>query len=121
MSQRAQPWVPIAALPINKKGARATETLGTTQPGVQLSRVCLHSLAGSKHATLDVPGDAGVVSLADKTNTLHAMQLRFVYRISSRAHMHATPCGGEVRHGVTSGVSRETSLNKHVTPHLHWE
>ena len=32
-----------------------------------------------------------------------------------------TPCGGEVRHGVTSGVSRETSLNKHVTPHLHWE
>ena len=29
--------------------------------------------------------------------------------------------GGEVRHGVTSGVSRETSLNKHVTPHLHRE
>ena len=29
--------------------------------------------------------------------------------------------GGEVRHGVTSAVSRETSLNKHVTPHLHRE
>ena len=29
--------------------------------------------------------------------------------------------GGEVRHGVTSGVSCETSLNKHVTPHLHRE
>ena len=28
--------------------------------------------------------------------------------------------GGEVRHGVTSGVSRETSLNKHVTPQLYW-
>ena len=26
--------------------------------------------------------------------------------------------GGEVRHGVTSGVSRETGLKKHVTPHL---
>ena len=29
--------------------------------------------------------------------------------------------GGEARHGVTSGVSCETSLNKHVTPHLHRE
>ena len=29
--------------------------------------------------------------------------------------------GGEVRHGVTSGVSRETSSNKYVTPHLHRE
>ena len=29
--------------------------------------------------------------------------------------------GGEVRHGATSGVSRETSSNKHVTPHLHRE
>ena len=29
--------------------------------------------------------------------------------------------GGEVRCGVTSGVSCETSLNKHVTPHLHRE
>ena len=28
---------------------------------------------------------------------------------------------GEVRHGVTSGVSHETSLNKHVTPHFHRE
>ena len=26
--------------------------------------------------------------------------------------------GGEVRHGVTSGASCKTSLNKHVTPHL---
>ena len=29
--------------------------------------------------------------------------------------------GGEVRHGVTSGVSCETSLNKQVTPHIHRE
>ena len=29
--------------------------------------------------------------------------------------------GGEVRHAITSGVSRETSLNKPVTPHLHRE
>ena len=29
--------------------------------------------------------------------------------------------GGEVRHGVTSGVSCETSSKKHVTPHLHRE
>ena len=29
--------------------------------------------------------------------------------------------GGEVRHGVTSSVSRETSLNEHVTPHLRRE
>ena len=29
--------------------------------------------------------------------------------------------GGEVRNGVTSGVSGETSLNRHVTPHLHRE
>ena len=55
--------------------------------------------------------------------------------------IHDTPCGGEVRHGVTSGVSCETrtendngdevrhgvtsgvscktSLNKHVAPHLY--
>ena len=29
--------------------------------------------------------------------------------------------GGEVRHGVTSGVSCETSLNMYVIPHLHSE
>ena len=32
-----------------------------------------------------------------------------------------TGIGGKVRHGVTSGVSCETSVNKHVTPHLHRE
>ena len=40
--------------------------------------------------------------------------------------MADTPCGGEVRHGVTSGISRETSINnlyvnvksiKHVSKH----
>ena len=36
-------------------------------------------------------------------------------------HVRKNGIGGEVRHGVTSGVSRETSLNKHVTPHLHME
>ena len=29
--------------------------------------------------------------------------------------------GGEVRHGVTSGVSRVTSKTRNVTPHLHRE
>ena len=32
-----------------------------------------------------------------------------------------TPWGGEVLHGVTSGVSRETSETWYVTPHLHRE
>ena len=36
-------------------------------------------------------------------------------------HVRQTGNGGEVRHGVKSGVSRETSSNKHVTPHLHGE
>ena len=36
-------------------------------------------------------------------------------------HVRRNGIGGEVRHGVTSGVSCETSLNKHVTPHLHRE
>ena len=36
-------------------------------------------------------------------------------------HVRKTGIGGEVRHGVTSGVSRETSSNKHVTTHLHRE
>ena len=36
-------------------------------------------------------------------------------------HVRNTGIGGEVRRGVTSGVSCETSLNKHVTPHLHRE
>ena len=36
---------------------------------------------------------------------------------ASRARSNSI--GGEVRHGgVTSGASRETSLSKHVTPHL---
>ena len=39
----------------------------------------------------------------------------------ARGRCERNGIGGEVRHGVTSGVSRETSLNKHVTPHLHWE
>ena len=32
-----------------------------------------------------------------------------------------TGIGGEVRHGLNSGVLCETCLNKHVTPHLHRE
>ena len=30
-----------------------------------------------------------------------------------------TPCGGEVRHGATSGVSYETSLNSYVINSCH--
>ena len=36
-------------------------------------------------------------------------------------HVRTNNIGDEVRHGVTSGVSCETSLNKHITPHLHRE
>ena len=36
-------------------------------------------------------------------------------------HVRKTGIGGEVRHGVTSDVSCETSSNKHATPHLHRE
>ena len=36
-------------------------------------------------------------------------------------HVHKSGIGGEVRHGVTSGVSCETSLNKHGKPHLRRE
>ena len=36
-------------------------------------------------------------------------------------HVRKTGIGGEVRHGVTSGASCETSFNTHVTPHLHRE
>ena len=35
--------------------------------------------------------------------------------------MYENGIGGEVRHGVTSGVSCETPSSKHVTPHLHRE
>ena len=38
-----------------------------------------------------------------------------------RGHVRKHGIGGEVRHGVTSGVSRETSSNKQVTAHLHRE
>ena len=34
-------------------------------------------------------------------------------------HVRKTGIGCEVRYGVTSGVSCETSLNKYATPHLH--
>ena len=48
-----------------------------------------------------------------------------VLRRAFRARrVRTTGVGGcEVRHGATSGVSlsRETSLNKHVTPRLHRE
>ena len=33
-------------------------------------------------------------------------------------HVRKSGIGGEVRHGVTSGVPGETSLDKRVTPHL---
>ena len=42
----------------------------------------------------------------------HALRARNVRKVG---------IGGDVRHGVTSGVSFETSLNEHVTPHLHRE
>ena len=36
-------------------------------------------------------------------------------------HVRTNGVGGEVRRGVTWGVSCKTSLNKHVTHHLHRE
>ena len=46
------------------------------------------------------------------------MVLRRAFRAR---HVRETGIGGEERHGATSGVSCETSLDKHVTPHLHRE
>ena len=46
------------------------------------------------------------------------MVLRWVFRAR---HVRQQGIGGEVRHGVTSGVLCETSFNKHVTSHLHRE
>ena len=44
-----------------------------------------------------------------------------LHRAFRARHVRKTGIGGEERHGVTSGVSYETSLNKHVTPYLHRE
>ena len=43
--------------------------------------------------------------------------------MSRERHVRKNGIGGEVRRGVTSGVSCETSLNNYVTPtpHLHRE
>ena len=51
-----------------------------------------------------------------------AVRCDMVLHQASRAgHVPNNGIGGEVRHGVTSGASREAALNKHVTPHLHRE
>ena len=42
-----------------------------------------------------------------------------VHRALRARRVRTTGIGGEVRHGVTSGVSCETSLSKYVTPRLH--
>ena len=44
-----------------------------------------------------------------------------LHRAFRARHVRENGVGGEVRHGVTSGVSRETYLNNYVTPHLHRE
>ena len=44
-----------------------------------------------------------------------------LHRVFHARHVRTTGNGGEVRHGVTSGVSHETSLNRHVTHHHHRE
>ena len=59
-----------------------------------------------------------------KTDRTHPTAVRcdMVSHQAFRARrVRTTGIGGEVRHGVTSGVLCETSLNKHVTPHLHRE
>ena len=51
-----------------------------------------------------------------------AVRCDVVLRQAVRARrVRKTGIGGEVRHGVTSGVSCEASSNKHVTPHLRRE
>ena len=42
-------------------------------------------------------------------------------RVFRARHVRTNGIGSEVRRGVTSGVSCETSLNKYVTPRLHRE
>ena len=44
-----------------------------------------------------------------------------LHRAFRPRHVRKDGIGGEVRHGVTSGVSCETSANNYVTPHLHRE
>ena len=44
-----------------------------------------------------------------------------LHKVFRARHVQKNGIGGEARHGVTSGVSRETSLNRHVAPHFHRE
>ena len=43
------------------------------------------------------------------------------HQVFRARHVRKTGTGGEVRRGVTSGVSCETSKTWHVTPYLHRE
>ena len=55
--------------------------------------------------------------------TLHPAAVRcdmVLHRVFRARCLRTNVSGGEVRHGVTSGVSRETS-NRYVAPHLHRE
>ena len=48
-----------------------------------------------------------------------AVMCDMVLHLAFRARrVRKTGIGSEVRHGVTSGISCETSLSRHVTPHL---
>ena len=44
-----------------------------------------------------------------------------LHRAFCARHVRTNGIGGEVRHGVTSGISCGTSLNNYVRPHLHRE
>ena len=60
----------------------------------------------------------------DRVKILHPATGRcdmVLHRAFRARHVRNNGIGGEVRHGVTSGVSRETSLKNYVTPHLHRE
>ena len=72
------------------------------------------------------PIDWDIVSCsrAQATQFLHPAAVRcdmVLPRVFRARHARKHSIGGEVLHGATSGVSCETSLDKHVTPHLHRE
>ena len=72
-----------------------------------------------KTSTIDL---FGLETLKLKIQRLKLWKPTVVLHQAFRArHVRTSGIGGEVRHGVTSGASRKTSVNKHATPHLHRE
>ena len=84
---------------------------------------CIYYLCRSPRAETGRPSAASRPRRLEST-ALHPAAVRCdmaLPRVFRARHVRNNSIGGEVRHGATSGVSCETSLDKHVTPHLHRE